>query len=140
MTAGELLAVMILFWGIGYPLAYFRRRHFGGPNFGPAAIVIVLALTAAPFLRLLATPPQLPACDQPEVIAMVEKALQGTPAGPSVRSISGHREVLYDPATGTRVGRCTVLKTDGRTVELGYVVEWMDLGSGQFKVRTFLPP
>lgn len=39
-SAGVLFLGMCLLWIIVYPLAFFRRRHFGGPNLAIPAILL----------------------------------------------------------------------------------------------------
>ena len=43
---------MCLLWILGYPIAFFRRRHFGEPNLGiPAILVAVFFLALQSFER-----------------------------------------------------------------------------------------
>src|SRR3954465_1532363 len=47
-SATALFAGMIALWIVFYPLVFFRRRHFGGPNLGVVAILVALFFVAGP--------------------------------------------------------------------------------------------
>jgi hypothetical protein len=54
--------------------------------------------------------------------------------GPSLRSISGHREISHDPVKQIRKGECRVT-TDTETIVATYTVKMMDRGAGTFQVE-----
>src|SRR5436190_9781470 len=66
-SAGLLFVGMVLLWIVVYPLVFFRRRHFAGPNLGILAVLAALFFVGAPFLQPVLLPliarPHLPACD-----------------------------------------------------------------------------
>ena len=129
---------MCFLWVLGYPVAFFRRRHFGRPNLGPLALVVAVCFVAAPFiqnfLRFGVLGAGVPSCTSREVIDMVNDSIRDSPDGPSVQSISGHREVSHDPAKKTRKGQC-VVKTRTETITVGYTVKIMDPTRGTFQVQ-----
>ena len=124
-------------WIIGYPIAFFRRKHFGGPNLGIPSILIVLFCVGAPTLRAILVPPSLPACNSREVVQLLEQLIPSAPKGTKARSVDGHREVSYDKSMGRRLGQCDV-HTDGGNIVVNCIVQWRDRDKGQFEVR--LPP
>ena len=129
---------MCFLWVLGYPVAFFRRRHFGRPNLGPLALVVAVCFVAAPFiqnfLRFGVLGAGVPSCTSREVIDMVNDSIRDSPDGPSVQSISGHREVSHDPANKTRKGQC-IVKTRTETITAGYTVKIMDPTRGTFQVQ-----
>jgi len=124
-------------WIIGYPFAFFRRKHFGGPNLGIPSILIALFFVGAPILRAILVPPSLPACNSREVVQLLEQVIRSTPAGTKARSVDGHREVSYDKSMGRRLGQCDA-HTDGGNIVVNYIVQWRDRAKGQYEVR--IPP
>ena len=52
---------MCLVWIVGYPIAFFRRRLFGGPNLGIPSLLVALFFVGAPLLQMVLVPPALPA-------------------------------------------------------------------------------
>ena len=125
---------MCLVWIVAYPIAYFRRRHFGGPNLGIPAILVALFFVGAPFLQAVLVPPDLPACDSREVGQVLHQIIRGTPVGVQARSIDGHREVSYDRVANRRHGQC-VVHTAGGDIVVNYNVEWRDRDKGLFEVQ-----
>jgi len=129
---------MFLLWILGYPVAFFRRRHFGRPNLGPLALVVAVCFVAAPFvqsfLRLGVLGVGVPSCTSPEVVTMVDDIIRTSQIGPSVQSISGHREVSHDPAKKNRKGQC-VVKTRTETITVGYTVKILNPATGTFQVE-----
>src|SRR5262249_13294922 len=110
---------ILLFWILCYPVAFFRRRHFGRANFGPLALMVVALSFAVQFLydssRFGVAAGDVPPCTSREVVGMVADMIRTGPIGPSVQSISGHKESSYDPANQVRRGQCTV-KTQTGTI------------------------
>jgi hypothetical protein len=129
---------MIFLWIIFYPAAFFRRRHFGRPNLGLLAILVAVFFVAVPFLHdfkhLGVFGNGVPTCDSPEVVSMVEDIIRKGSAGPSVQSVSGYREISYDPVNQTRKGQCLV-KTRNETITATYTVKVMNRDTGVFKVE-----
>jgi hypothetical protein len=125
---------MCLVWIVGYPIAFFRRRLFGGPNLGIPSILVALFFVGAPLLQMVLVPPAIPACDSPDVVRGVAQAVRSTPWGVKAREIDGHREVGYDRAADRRQGQC-VAHTDDGDLLVNYVVQWRDRDKGDLHVR-----
>jgi hypothetical protein len=129
---------LILLWIVFYPAVFFRRRHFGRPNLGPLALLVAGFFFAVPFVRdfgrLGAAGGGVPACDSREVIGMVEDIILKSHIGPSVRSISGHCEISYDPGSRTRKGQC-LITTWTETMVAVYRVKVLDPTAGAFVVE-----
>ena len=140
---------LVLLWVVFYPLAFFRRRHFGRPNFGPLAILVAAIFVVAPFAKDAIHAPPLghgrvdrippedgpPACTAPDVRALVEDMIRKSPLGPSVKTIGSFREVKRDRVAQTRKGRC-VVDTGKEAITVTYEVSWIDRNKGTFRVRT----
>jgi hypothetical protein len=137
-SATLLFLGMCLLWIVVYPLAFFRRRHFGGPNLAIPALLVALFFVGGPLLRAVLVPPSLPACDSPEVMQLLDQALRGTAAGSKVQRIDGHREIGYDRVADRRQGQC-VVHTVGGDLVVNYLVQWRDRDRGLFEVR-IAPP
>jgi hypothetical protein len=129
---------MLLLWIVFYPVAFFRRRHFGRPNLGPLALLVAAFFVGVPFLHHLArfgiVGEGVPTCTSREVTGMVDDMIHKSPIGPSVQSITGHREVSYDPVTQTRKGQC-VVKTQTETITASYSVIMINRKTGTFQVE-----
>ncbi len=140
---------LVLLWVVFYPLAFFRRRHFGRPNLGPLAILVAALFVVAPFAkevihasplgrgRVDKLPPDdsPPACTAPDVRFVVEDLIRKSPLGPSVKTIGGFREVKHDRVAQIRKGRC-VVDTGKEAITVTYEVSWIDRNKGTFRVRT----
>jgi hypothetical protein len=128
----------LLIWIICYPVAFFRRRHFGRPNLGPLALLVAGFFVAVPFLhnymRFGILEGGVPTCTSREVVGMVDDMIRQSPMGGSVQSISGHREISYDPASQTRTGQCLV-KTETETITATYRVKMLNRKAGTFQVE-----
>jgi hypothetical protein len=136
-SAGFLFLGMCLLWIVVYPFAFFRRRHFEGPNLAIPATLVALFFAVGPILRAVLIPPELPSCTSREVVQLLDQVIHGTPVGLKARSIDGHREVSYDREAGRRHGEC-IVHTDGGDIVVNYFVQWRDRAKGQFEVR--IPP
>jgi len=129
---------MFLLWIVCYPVAFFRRRHFGRPNLGPLAILVAACFVVAPFVQqflafgVVGEGP--PTCTSREVTSMVDGMIRQSPLGPSVQSISGYRELRYDSMNQTRKGECQV-KTDTETIIATYTVRMLNRATGTFQVE-----
>jgi hypothetical protein len=132
--AMTLFVGILLLWLLVYPYAFFRRRAFLPPNLGWASIAVSLFFAASPFLRMLLHPITLPACNSPEVIEVLEKALRGTETGPRIRSIDGHKELNYNESESVRYGEC-VIHLDTEDFSAKYSVTWGDKAQHEFEVR-----
>src|SRR5262249_40850660 len=73
-------------------------------------------------------------CSSSTVVRMVDDLIRKGPVGPSVESIRDHRELSYDPATGTRTGECVVETATG-SICVTYAVAWLDSRAGHFQVQ-----
>ncbi len=137
-SAGALFLGMCLLWIVVYPFAFFRRRHFERPNLALPATLVAVFFAIAPILRVVLIPPDLPSCTSYEVVQVFEQLIRGSPVGPKIRSIDGHRELDHDREAVRRRGQC-VVHTDAGDIVVRYVVQWRERNTGQFEVRT-LPP
>ncbi len=135
-SAGLLFVGMILLWIVVYPLAFFRRRHFGGPNLAIPAVIVAVFLGLGPLLYSVLIPPGLPSCTSPEVVQLLDQLIRGRAEVASAKSIDGHHELSYDRDADVRHGQC-VVHTDGGDIDVKYLVEWADRDKGQFAVRIF---
>src|SRR5262249_2534208 len=111
--AVAVLVGVLLLWIVFYPASFFRRRHFGRPNLGILALVVVVIFAGGPVVGKLLDLGILPggappSCTSPEVIRLLDETLRKSLAGPSIKSIHGHKEVQYDRANGLRKGQCLV--------------------------------
>jgi len=133
---------MLLLWIICYPVAFFRRRHFGRPNLGPLAVLVAGFFVAVPFLhnftRFGVMAGGVPTCTSREIIAMVDDLIRKSPLGPSVQSISDHREISYDRVSQTRKGECLV-KLQTETITARYSVKMLNRANGTFQVEVEPP-
>ncbi|HMF16250.1 MAG TPA: hypothetical protein VKE98_03545 [Gemmataceae bacterium] len=128
---------MLLLWIICYPVTFFRRRHFGRPNLGPLALLVAGFFVAVPLLHNFArfgiAGGGVPTCTSREVITMVDDIIRQSPVGPSVRSISDHRETSYDRVLQIRKGQCLV-KTQTETITATFSVRTINPKNGTFQV------
>ena len=136
-SAGALLLVMCALWILAYPIAFFRRRHFGGPNLTVPAVLVALFFLGGPILRSVLLPPPLPTCDSGDVVKLVDQVIRTTALGTKAKSIDGHREIRYDSAAGVRHGEC-VVHSEGPDVVVQFLVKWRDREKAIFEVR--FPP
>ncbi|MSQ97412.1 MAG: PDZ domain-containing protein [Gemmataceae bacterium] len=148
-SVGTLFVGMVLLWLVFYPLAFFRRRHFGRTNLGPLALLVVVIFVASPFAGKILDRPKLgvapfgkpaledepPACDGADLKFLLEDMIKKGPLGPNVRSIGGYREVKHDRAAKLRRGRC-VVQTDQHRITVTFEVSWIDVDRREFQVRT----
>jgi hypothetical protein len=129
---------LLLLWIVCYPVAFFRRRHFGRPNLGPLALLVAAFFVAVPFLHNFArfgiAGNGVPTCTSQEVVGMVNDLIRQSTLGPSVQSISDHRELSYDSAKQIRKGQCRV-KTQTETITATYTVKMLDRRAGTFQVE-----
>jgi hypothetical protein len=135
--AGIFLGVLLL-WIVGYPVAFFRRRHFGRPNLGPLALLVAVFFVGAPLLHNLihfgVIDSGVPTCDSREVVNLVNDLVRSSPIGPSVQSISDHKEIQYDPVAQTRKGQCRI-QTPTQTITATYTVKMLNRSTGTFQVE-----
>ncbi len=147
---GVMFLGMLLLWTIFYPLAFFRRRHFGRPNLGPLAIVVALLFSLAvgvefaedarnPIHVILPERDDLPpACDSPQVKRALEEILKKEDHNQQIQLITRHREIKIDEANKSRRGRATVELVQQR-VTVSYDVTWLDRRRRTFQVRILAP-
>lgn len=102
-----------------------------------AARNVIVATVGASILPLstLALPNPLPSCTSPMVVKLLEQVIRGSPAGTTLQSIDGYRELSFDPVANIRHGECLVHTSTGE-IPVKYVVEWQDRKTGMFQVRT----
>ncbi len=127
---GAVLVGVMLLWFVFYPAAFFRRRHFGRPNLGILALVVAALFASGPLVKAIGGFDLLragdpPSCSSAEVVRLVNKTLDDSPAGPSIVSIRDHREIHYDPAARVRHGQCMVV-TETSSTAVNYQVKWQD--------------
>ena len=137
ISAVILFIGMCAMWLFGYPIAYLRRKEFGASNLVLPAVVAMLFMFGAPYIRLALIPPGLPACDSPETVRLLEKIIREMPVGSKVTKIDGHHEIRYDPKIDRREGQC-VMHTVDEDVVIDYVVEWQNRAKNMFQV--VIPP
>ena len=65
---------------------------------------------------------------------MVDDMIRKSPFGPQVQSISGHREISYDPVGEIRKGQCLV-KTQAETIKVTYSVRFINRAMGTYQVE-----
>ncbi len=65
---------------------------------------------------------------------MLEQVIRSTPAGATVKSIDGHRELSYDKNAIVRHGEC-VAHTDSGDIPVKFIVEWQDRTKALFQLR-----
>lgn len=118
----SVLGMVSLFWPITYPNYLFDRSKIVGPHLGLWAIPSVLC---ALFCLRYIPDRQLPACDSPAVIPLVERAVRDAGLVTGDLSIDGHRELVYREQTRIRVGECSV-RSAGATLVVQYAVKWFE--------------
>ena len=119
-TPLSVLGMVTLFWPITYPNQLFDRAKIIRPHLGPWAIGSVLcALFCLRYLPVR----QLPACDSPTVLPLVEQAVRQAGLATGQFSVAGHRERSYHPEKQVRIGECTV-RSAGATLVVQYSVGW----------------
>jgi hypothetical protein len=137
-SPGALFFGMLLIWIICYPATFFRRRHFGRPNLGPLALLVAGFFVAVPFLHNYArfgiAGDGVPTCTSREVVSMVDDIIRKSDVGPSVLSISDHRELSHDPVNQIRKGQCLV-RTQAETITVTYTVKVLDRRARTFQVE-----
>ncbi|MEO1998075.1 MAG: hypothetical protein ABGZ17_22750 [Planctomycetaceae bacterium] len=136
-SAGILFAGMCALWVVVFPLAFFRRRHFDGPNLAIPSVLVAVFFAVGPLLYSVLVPPGLPSCTSPEVVQLLDHVIRGTPIGATTKSIDGHRELSFDREASIRHGQC-VVHTDAGDIDVKYLIEWLDREKGQFVVQ--IPP
>jgi hypothetical protein len=83
--------------------------------------------------------PQLPACDSPEVINLVDSLVHKSITGAEIQSIDGHHQISYDNTTEQRVGRCVARITSAKIpLNVTYTVTWLERDKRRFSVTVRL--
>ncbi len=77
---------------------------------------------------------ELPACDSPPIVNLLEQVIRQNMQGEVVQSIDGHRELKHDSAAAVRHGDC-IAHLDSGDVAVPFVVEWQDRSKGLYQVR-----
>lgn len=116
---------VLLLWIVFFPMAFFERRKFGGPNLGPASIGSIIGSLLLPFVVLNLQEPQLPACDDPEIMQLVDQLARSEFVGSHVDVSIAHREVLFDAENQVRHGTC-VIRIDSKPISIPYRIMWKD--------------
>jgi hypothetical protein len=102
------------------------------------ALLVAGFFVAVPFLHNFArfgvAGDGVPTCTSREVIGMVDDMIRKSTVGPSVQSISDHREISHDPANQIRKGQCLV-KTQTETITATYSVKILNRSAGTFEVE-----
>lgn len=125
---------MCALWIAVYPIAFFRRRQFGGPQLGYFSLGSVVAFMGTPLIYSVVMPRPLPACTAAETVKLLEQIVRTTSLGPILTTIDNHREVGFDPAAQLRNCECVVHTTTG-DINGKYLVEWQDQKAGMFQIR-----
>ena len=132
--AGLLLGGILL-WIVFYPLAFFRRRRYGGPNFGPASVLIALVFLGLPIGFPLLGPQELPACDSSDVKQLLVEIVRDSPDFKQrPLHLDGHRETRFDQEKQIRYGEC-MLHVNNETTALTFAVSWEDRSRRTFLVQ-----
>lgn len=76
---------------------------------------------------------ELPACDSPQIVKLLDKVIRNSQLGASIRSIDGHRELRYDPEADVRHGEC-IAHLESGDVPMKFFVEWQDRNQGLIQV------
>ena len=129
-----LFAGMCLCWLVVFPLSFARRKHFGGPDLTIIALCVAIYFFGAPFVSLVNVVVDLPTCNSPEVVRVLEKVIRGLPIGANANSIDGHVELKFDRKAETRFGQC-VVHTDTGDIDVKYLVQWLDRDKRKFVVK-----
>jgi hypothetical protein len=82
-------------------------------------------------VRVLTT--GLPSCTNSEVIDVLNQVIRKNAKGIKVTSVTGFKELSFDPKSNTRQGRC-VAHTAAGDIEFKYTVQWRNEDAGQFEV------
>ncbi len=136
VSYGPLFLGVVLLWIVFYPVAFFRRRHFGRPNLGVLAILVTAFFVGAPTVaERLNRPVELPLCTSPEITRMVETLVKGN-ANLAITRVDGFRETKFDRAAQIRHGECKVHQRERPPLVLLYRVQWIDKARGQYVVST----
>jgi hypothetical protein len=122
------------FWIAVYPIAFFRRRQFGGPQLGYFSLGAVVVFMGAPLLYSVVIPRPLPGCTAAETVQLLDQIVRTTSLGSILTAIDSHREIGFDPAANLRNCECVVHTTTG-DIRGKYVVEWQDQKTGMFQIR-----
>lgn len=132
--------IMCFFWFLGYPLAFFRRRHFGGPGLGIPSVLVVLFFLGFPLVAsyITGTKPRLPSCDSTEVIELLERIISSSAIGQKKPVLHGYQTVAYDNIIDRSTGKFFV-NNGINEVEIRFFVEWLDRNKGKFQVRIQSP-
>jgi len=77
---------------------------------------------------------ELPACDSPPIVKLLEQVIRQNMQGAAIQSIDGHRELNHDTEAAVRHGEC-IAHLDSGDVPVQFVVEWQDRGKGLYQVR-----
>ncbi|HZN33366.1 MAG TPA: hypothetical protein VFB80_06080, partial [Pirellulaceae bacterium] len=87
--------------------------------------------------------PQLPGCDSPQVVQLVNKLVRDLNIAPSISAIDGHRQISFDATAQRRVGLC-IAHTKPSAIPIVYTITWLDRDKRQFSVSvqigSDLPP
>ena len=137
-SPGMLLFGGVLLWIVCYPMAFFRRRHYGGPNLGWVSLLVAAIFAGLPMGLSLVIPRALPACDSSEVKQLLVQIVGDSPSFKQRRAvhpqIDGHHEIGFDSEKQIRTGKCTLHDND-TDIPLTYTITWQDRGKALFYVK-----
>jgi hypothetical protein len=134
MSAATIFVGACLFWIVFYPLAFFRRRHFRGPNLGYLSLGVAVFFPAVPWVYAALINSRVPACDSGDVVQLVKQLVDSSSGGAVFQSIDGFHEVEYDSKAERRHGQC-VVHTPGEDLTVDYFVDWIDRPNHRFGAR-----
>lgn len=84
------------------------------------------------FVRVI--PANLPSCDDPAVVKLLDGLIPVESASEAKRVIDQHREIRLDAENSIRHCRC-VLSTADDDANVEYTIEWQDAANGVFNVK-----
>ena len=134
------LTLMLLLWPLGFVLAFFRRRHFGGPNLGIPAFLVILFLCGFPVCVSVinSNKPSLPTCDGLEVVNILVNYISSLPIGQKKPILHSYQMVNYNSITDCKRGKFFI-KNENVEHEIYFVVEWLNRNEGKYQVRVEYP-
>ena len=131
------LLSVILFWIVCYPLTFFRRRVYAGPNLAWASLGSVALLLSGPVVAILWQSPELPKGYSPEVLPLMHRLIQDAFPHQMIGEIS---VAVDDSRSDVQVDGHCIVRINGTPVKVSYRIEWQDRDSGQYSLRLTLLP
>lgn len=128
---------VLLFWIMGYPMTFFRRRAYAGPDLAWASLGSAALFVAGPAVVLLLQSPELPTGNSPAVLSLMQQLIQDALQRRVIGQIS---LAVDDNRSDTQVGGHCIVSVDGTPVKIAYRIEWQDRDARQFSLKLTLLP